>query len=70
MLPKCANNVILPVPSSSNWMTAAAGGGADCCNFIPPRYCQALVPSPFPLDPIPILNAKKSQIQKSNWDCG
>ena len=29
-------------------------------------YCQALVPSPVPLDPIP----NKSQIQKSNWDWG
>ena len=28
------------------------------------KNCQALVPSPVPLDPIPILNPKKSQIKK------
>ena len=30
--------------------------------------CQALVQSPVPVDPIPILNPKKSQNKKSNWD--
>ena len=30
--------------------------------------CQALVPSPVPLDPIP--STKKLQIQKSNWEWG
>ena len=32
-------------------------------------YCQALVPSPVPLDPIPNPKQSKSK-SKSNWDWG
>ena len=55
--------------SSEKGFSFKTKGGLVICLVIGEvSYCQALVPSPVPLDQIP--NPKKSQIQKPNWDWG